>query len=167
MVLPRIFWSVFSASAAIRDAVEHFFLALGATSAVLGAVMALLQRHFKRLLAFSTMSHMGILLLAFSLLHHTALTGMFAYLVGHGLVKGALFIVAGILLSMLGGIDEHQLRGKGSALWPVGLLMALGALLLAGASVGADGQRFREVGNGCPGCRQKPGSPSSSWLPAR
>lgn len=137
--IARLFWSVFSSSSTIRDVVEHFFIALGATSAVLGAVMALLQRHLKRLLAFSTMSHMGIMLLAMSLLDHTALTGMFVYLMGHGLVKGALFMVAGILLSTLGGIDEHQLRGQGRSLWPVGLLMATGALLIAGLPWGAMG----------------------------
>ncbi len=58
------------------------------------------------------------------------------YLVGHGLVKGALFMVAGILLATCAGIDEIGLRGVGRQVWPAGIAMALGGLLLAGLPVG-------------------------------
>jgi multicomponent Na+:H+ antiporter subunit D len=51
-------------------------------------------------------------------------------------VKGALFMAAGILLAMQGGIDEIRLRGKGRPIWPAGLAMALGGVLLGGAPVG-------------------------------
>ena len=40
------------------------------------------------------------------------MAGLFAYLVGHGLVKGALFMIAGILLASLGGIDEIGLARR-------------------------------------------------------
>jgi multicomponent Na+:H+ antiporter subunit D len=49
-------------------------------------------------------------------------------------------MVGGILLSVCGGIDELRLRGEGRALWPAGLVMAAGALLLAGLPVGLMGQ---------------------------
>jgi multicomponent Na+:H+ antiporter subunit D len=62
---------------------------------------------------------------------------MLAYFAGHGLVKGALFMVAGILLATQAGIDEIGLRGMGKPIWPAGVAMGLAGLLLAGLPVGA------------------------------
>jgi len=132
----RLVFSVFDASADVRFAVHTLLLGMGAASAILGGVMALLQRHLKRLLAFSTISHAGIMLIGLALLSQNGVAGMLAYLFGHGLVKGALFMTAGILLSALGGIDEIALRGQGRRIWPVGIAMAGGGLLLAGLPVG-------------------------------
>lgn len=58
------------------------------------------------------------------------------YLLGHGLTKGALFMLAGLLLATLGGIDEIGLRGLGRQVWPAGIAFAVGGLLLGGAPVG-------------------------------
>ena len=129
-------WEVFAASVPVRTLIHSTLLDLGAASAALGGVMALIQRHIKRLLAFSTISHAGILLVGLALLDQDGTAGMLVYLIGHGLVKGALFMVAGILLATLGGIDEIGLRGQGRRIWPAGLLMGFGGLLLAGLPVG-------------------------------
>ena len=116
--IARLFWSVFASSSTIRDVVEHFFIALGATSAVLGAVMALLQRASQTpARIFNDVTHGHHAARNESARSHGA-HRMFVYLMGHGLVKGALFMVAGILLSTLGGIDEHQLRGQGAPFGP-------------------------------------------------
>ncbi len=45
-------------------------------------------------------------------------------------------MVAGILLAICGGIDELGLRGLGRSVWPAGIVMALGGVLLAGAPFG-------------------------------
>lgn len=132
----KLTWTVFYSSSEIRFGIHTLLLGMGMTSAVIGGVMALLQRHIKRLLAFSTISHVGIMLVGLALLNRAGLAGMFVYMVGHGLVKGALFMVAGILLATCGGIDELGLRGKGWSIWPVGIAMAAGGLLLAGLPVG-------------------------------
>jgi multicomponent Na+:H+ antiporter subunit D len=132
----RLYWSVFAPSPEIATVVRALFLGMGCASTVVGGLMAVAQRHLKRLLAFSTISHIGILLIAFSLLNGNGLAGMFVYLIGHGLVKGALFMVAGILLAELASIDEIGLRGLGKEIWPVGVAMGLGGLLLAGLPLG-------------------------------
>jgi len=134
--LARLTWAVFAPSDAVLHVVHGLLLWMGAASAVLGGVMALKQRHVKRLLAFSTISHTGIMLIGLALLGRQGLSGMLVYMVGHGLVKGALFMVAGILLATCGGIDEIGLRGKGRDIWPAGVAMAAGGLLLAGLPVG-------------------------------
>ncbi len=132
----RITWSIFAPSPPIHHVIHTLLLGMGAASAVLGGVVSLLQRHIKRLLAFSTISHAGIMLIGISLLNREGLAGTLAYIVGHGLVKGALFMIAGILLALCGGIDEIRLRGRGKPLWPAGLAMAFGGLLLAGLPIG-------------------------------
>ncbi len=132
----RLTWAVFPASGEIQTVVRSLLVWMGAASALLGGVMALMQRHIKRLLAFSTISHTGIMLTGLALLAPQGLAGMLVYVVGHGLVKGALFMVAGILLATCGGIDEIGLRGLGRGVWPAGIVMGLGGLLLAGLPVG-------------------------------
>ena len=132
----KLTWIVFAASPAVTHVVHTLLLGIGATSAVLGGVMALIQRHVKRLLAFSTISHTGIMLIGLALLNHDGLSGMLIYMVGHGLVKAALFMVAGILLAICGGIDEIGLRGMGRGIWPAGVAMGAAGLLLAGLPIG-------------------------------
>jgi multicomponent Na+:H+ antiporter subunit D len=132
----KLVWTVFAPSPEIHAIIHRLLLGMGVASAVIGGVMALIQRHIKRLLAFSTISHVGILVIGLALLSRDGLGGMFVYMVGHGLVKGALFMIAGILLATCGGIDEIGLRGLGRGIWPVGVAMALGGLLLAGLPIG-------------------------------
>ncbi|MBN8874359.1 MAG: NADH-quinone oxidoreductase subunit E [Rhodospirillales bacterium] len=132
----RLTWTVFADSLPVHAVVHALLLGLGCASAVVGGLMALAQRHLKRLLAFSTISHTGILLAGLALLRQDATAGMLAYLVGHGLVKAALFMLAGILLALCGAIDEITLRGQGRALWPVGIAFGAGGLLLAGLPFG-------------------------------
>jgi len=105
---------------------------MGSLTAVIGALYCFGQRHLKRMLAFSTISHVGLMLVGFALLDARALGGMVLYLAGHGLIKAALFIGAGILLHRFGSVDEYDLAQSARRLAPIGVLMALGACGLAG-----------------------------------
>jgi multicomponent Na+:H+ antiporter subunit D len=129
----RIYWTVF---AGVLPDLGHGFraalLVLGALTALLGGVMCFSQRHLKRLLAFSTISHMGMLLTALGLAGPGALAAAAGYVVGHGLVKGALFMVAGVLIHRHATVDENRLRGKGRDMVIPGVLLAAGGLGLAG-----------------------------------
>jgi multicomponent Na+:H+ antiporter subunit D len=132
----RLLWPIFGASPTVHQAVRTLLLGMGAASAVIGGAMALIQRHIKRLLSFSTISHVGIMLIGLALLDRQGLAGMFSYMIGHGLVKGSLFAVSGILLASCGGIDEIGLRGLGKPIWPAGIVMGIGGLMLGGAPLG-------------------------------
>ncbi len=135
--LAKLTWQVFADAPAVMEAVRALVVWMAAASVVIGGVMCLGQRHVKRMLAFSTISHVGIMLLGFALLSPGGTGGMLVYVAGHGLVKGALFMVAGILLATRGGIDEIGLRGLGRhGIWPAGVAMAGAGLLLAGVPVG-------------------------------
>jgi len=130
--LAKLTLDVFPNATAPQSFAQGGFAALGGLTAVIGATMCWMQRHLKRMLAFSTISHLGIMLLGLASLSATGFGGMLAYLVGHGLVKGALFMLAGILLATQPGADEITLRGRGRDIFPAGIAMAVGALLLGG-----------------------------------
>ncbi len=134
--LMRLVWTVFLPAPAVQHLVHGLLLSLGAVTTLLGGLAALEQRHIKRLLAFSTVSHMGVLLMALALMTPAGIAGFPAYLVGHGMVKAALFMIAGILLARLGSVDAIVLRGKGRNLWPAGVACGLGGLLLGRLPVG-------------------------------
>ncbi len=128
----RLYWVVFAGPlAAHAAAVRGIFVALGVITALLGAAMCVLQRHIKRLLAFSTISHVGMFVCGFAMLTGKGLAGVAVYVVGHGLTKGALFMCAGVLLYRFQTIDEYDLHGRGREVPAVGVLMVVGALMLA------------------------------------
>jgi multicomponent Na+:H+ antiporter subunit D len=129
----RVYWTIFDApfaphAAAVRDVL----VAIGVLTALLGAVMAFLQRHLKRLLAYSTISHAGVMLAGIALLDHTSLAGVANLVISHGFLKGALFLCAGILLREFRTVDELELHGRGRRLPLLGFLWALAAVGLIG-----------------------------------
>jgi len=105
---------------------------LGALTAAVGAVMCFAQRHLKRMLAFSTVCHAGIMLTGVGALTGPALGGVALYVLGHGLVKSALFLCAGIVLHRYRTVDEIALIGRGKDNPALGLMFGLGGLALAG-----------------------------------
>ena len=129
----RVYWTVFhGALAQFESQTRAIFVTVGVLTAIVGASMCFAQRHIKRLLAYSTISHTGLMLIAFALLAHGAAAGLAIYVVGHGLLKGALFLSAGMLLHHLGSIDELKLRGKGREAIHSAALMVFLALGLSG-----------------------------------
>jgi multicomponent Na+:H+ antiporter subunit D len=128
----RVYWTVFSAPlAAEAGPIRHLFLVIGILTALVGGIQCFNQRHLKRLLAFSTISHMGIMIVGFSLLDRAALAGTALYVLGHGMVKASLFICAGILLHLFQSVDEFELQGVGRRIPWTGAAMFLGAIGLS------------------------------------
>lgn len=129
----RVYWTVFAIPLEPHGlVVRDLFLTIGVLTALVGGIGCFCQRHLKRLLAFSTISHMGVMIIGFGLLDAGALAGCTLYVLGHGMVKAALFICAGILLNRFQSVDEYELQGIGRRAPWTGLLMLLGALGLAG-----------------------------------
>jgi multicomponent Na+:H+ antiporter subunit D len=129
--IARVYWSMFAGVLGHRGDVTSLFLALGTLTAVVGAVYCYRQRHVKRLLAFSTISHVGLFLIGFALLTPLGLAGASVYVIGHGLVKAALFLCAGVVLHRLRSVDEHFLHGRGRRLRVTGVIFVVAALGLA------------------------------------
>ncbi|GAA1799847.1 complex I subunit 5 family protein [Actinomadura chokoriensis] len=123
----RTYWAVFAGLVPLRA-----IAVLGAAAALLGAVMCLLQHHIKRLLAYSTISHVGLMLVGVAAGTPGALGGTAYYLAGHAGVKGALFLAAGALLNRHETVDARELRGRGRGMPVTGATFLAGALCLAG-----------------------------------
>ncbi|MEU2391718.1 complex I subunit 5 family protein [Streptomyces sp. NPDC007369] len=129
----RVYWTVFSGPGGIpHEAFRTTFVTVGVVTALLGALMCWAQRHLKRILAFSTVSHIGLFLVGIALLTPSGTAATAVYVAGHGCAKAALFGLSGVLLDQYGSVDEHGLYGKGRALRTVGVLYAVAALVLAG-----------------------------------
>jgi multicomponent Na+:H+ antiporter subunit D len=130
----RLYWVLFAGPLGPHtSSLRAVLIALGVVTALLGAWMCSLQRHIKRLLAFSTISHVGLFVCGIGLLSAKAGAGLAVYIVGHGLTKAALFMCAGVLLHRFATIDEFDLHGRGREVPFAGMLLAVGALLLAAA----------------------------------
>jgi multicomponent Na+:H+ antiporter subunit D len=132
-LLIRLWATVFSGAVPGETAMRALLLGLGTVSAVLGAIMALRQRHLKRMLAFITVSHAGVLLCGMALLEAKAIGGAGIYLLADGAVRCALFFAAGVLLHREGTLDEMELRANGRGLPGLGLAFLVAGITLAGA----------------------------------
>jgi NADH-quinone oxidoreductase subunit M len=91
--LLRAVWTLPSAA----EALQSLLMALALVSIVYGGVLAWKQRDLKAMIAYSSVSHMGVVLLGLAALNTAGLTGAVVQMVAHGLVAGALFLLIGLL----------------------------------------------------------------------
>jgi NADH-quinone oxidoreductase subunit M len=110
-------------------------MALGVAGILYGAILAFAQTDLKRLVAYTSVSHMGFVLLGVFAWNELALQGVVMQILCHGIATGALFILAGALQERMHTRDMHRMGG----LWEtvpkiggVGLLFALASLGLPG-----------------------------------
>jgi multicomponent Na+:H+ antiporter subunit D len=129
--LARVYWTVFSGALGGEEALEAILIGAGTLTALVGAAMAFGQRHLKRLLAFATVSHVGLFLIGFALLDPAGLAGMALYVVADGLMKAALFVSVGIVQHLFGSVDELNLFGRARRLRITGPLVVVCGLAIA------------------------------------
>jgi NADH-quinone oxidoreductase subunit M len=120
------------------DAVSEFTplaLALAAIGIVYGAVMAYSQTDLKRLVAYTSVSHLGFALLGIFSRNPLGLQGAVMTMISHGLSTGALFVLVGGLQERLHTRDLDQMGGLWAAmprLSGTALFFSLGSLGLPG-----------------------------------
>lgn len=110
-------------------------LALAVTGIVYGAVMAYSQTDLKRLVAYTSVSHLGFVLLGIFSWNQLALQGAIMTMICHGLSTGALFVLVGGLQERLNTRDLGQMGG----LWAVVPRLSGTALFFGLASLGLPG----------------------------
>ena len=110
--LARIAFSVYSVDFfAANPEFELLLLYGGLATVYAGSIFALLQQHIKRLLAYSTVAHMGLAVVGVALASETAVFGATMQLLGHGIVKAALFLLAGIFAIRYGATELDDYAG--------------------------------------------------------
>jgi len=110
-------------------------MALGAAGVLYGAVLAFAQTDLKRLVAYTSVSHMGFVLLAIFAFNPWALHGAVMQMLAHGVSTGALFVLAGQLQQRMHTRDMGQMGG----LWSVTPRLAAAGLFFAVAALGLPG----------------------------
>ncbi|MBM7566516.1 complex I subunit 4 family protein [Paenibacillus sacheonensis] len=108
---------------------------LGVINILYGAVLALVQKEFKLVLAYSSISHMGIVLLGIASLNEIGLHGAIIQLVSHGFISALLFLIVGSIYARTGSTELKDLGGLARS-----MPFLSGVLLTAGmASLGLPG----------------------------
>jgi len=120
------------------EAVETMGILIGAAAAggmVYGAWIAVAQRDLKALVAWSSVSHLGFIVLGIFALNGHGIEGSVLQMVNHGIIASALFVIVGIIEEKLGTRNLENLRGLGKAMpafYGMFMLVALAALGLPG-----------------------------------
>ncbi|MCG8587285.1 MAG: DUF4040 domain-containing protein, partial [Pirellulales bacterium] len=104
----------------------------GGITALTGGAMAIQQTDLKRILAYSTVSALGTLMLLFGLGTEMAVVGAIMFLLCHSLYKATLFLVAGTIDHEAGTREIGRLGGLARAMPVVATTAALAALSMAG-----------------------------------
>jgi NADH-quinone oxidoreductase subunit M len=111
----------------------HYVLAIfGVVSIIYGALNALGSNDLKRMIAYSSISHMGFVVLGIASGTQTAMQGAVFQMVSHGLISTMLFLIAGVLQDRTGDriISHHsglyQLMPKYSAIILIAFFAAMG-----------------------------------------
>ncbi len=76
---------------------QTFLMVLALFSLIYGGLLAWRQSDLKGMIAYSSISHMGVVLLGIAALNISGITGALMQMVAHGLVAGALFLLIGLL----------------------------------------------------------------------
>ncbi len=111
---------------------EVTLIAFGAATFLAGTVLAIRQSDLKRILAYTTMASLGLLVMLLGVGTDYAVTAAMAYLFAHSLFKGALFMVAGSVDHGTGTRDATILSGLGRAMPLTAVAGGLAVLSMAG-----------------------------------
>jgi NADH-quinone oxidoreductase subunit M len=110
-------------------------MALGVAGVLYGAFMAVTQSDLKRLVAYTSVSHMGFVLIGIFAGNSIALTGAFVQMISHGISTGGLFILAGALQHRMHTREIARMGG----LWQTMPALSGAGLFFIMASVGLPG----------------------------
>ncbi len=124
--------------AATSSGIVFMVASLGAINIVYGAFCALAQKDFKKLVAYSSVSHMGFMMLGLAALTYTSINGAVLQMFTHGITSAMMFLIVGVLydrahhrnLDDFGGIGLQMPWYTGIAI--VGFFASLGLPGLCG-----------------------------------
>ncbi len=112
-----------------------FMVTLSIVAIIYGAMVCLVQRDMKRLIAFSSVSHMGFVMLGMFALNMQGLQGSILQMVNHGLSTGALFLIVGLIYDRIHSRMIADMGGLSSVMPVYATLFAITML----SSIGLPG----------------------------
>jgi NADH-quinone oxidoreductase subunit M len=112
----------------------HILTIFGVVSAFYGAFTALAEKDIKRIIAYSSISHMGYVLFGLSLFPFSVgLTGTVYHLITHGVSKGLLFLIAGAIMMQTKVRNIDEMGGLAGKMPLTATSAAIAAFSIAGA----------------------------------
>lgn len=111
-------------SAAWDAGVRYFLACLGLVNIIYGALCAMAQTDFKKLVAYSSISHMGFVLLGIAVLNAEAVNGAVFQMFNHGLSSAMLFLLVGVIYDRAHHRDLARFGGLGTKM-PVYLTLSI------------------------------------------
>ena len=89
----------------------NFFLVLAILTGIIGFMKALAQKDIKLILAYSTISQIGLIIIGSLMLDEKAYWGSMYHIINHSLFKALLFLTTGIITEVYGTRNVHKIRG--------------------------------------------------------
>ncbi len=114
---------------------QPLFLTLAVIGVIYGAIVATMQRDLKRLVAYSSIAHLGFIVLGTFAMTSQAITGGVLQMVNHGVSTGALFVLVGWIYERRHTREIAELRGLQST----APMFAAGFTLVMLSSIGVPG----------------------------
>lgn len=108
------------------------FIGVGLLTLVMAASLLIAQRDYKRMLAYSSIEHMGLIALGIAAGSPLAIAAVLLHMLGHGLAKSVLFLTSGEILIVEGTSEISKVKALLLRRPALGVLFALGLIALLG-----------------------------------
>jgi len=132
-VLLRFLFSVFAPSYPFQVTTLYaIFIPLALVAMFAASFVAVFQRDFKRMLAYSSIAQIGYMLLGIAMLNATGISATLVHMFNHGITKAALFMGVGALVFRTGSSFYDDLAGLGRKMPLTGAVIVVGGLSLIG-----------------------------------
>jgi multicomponent Na+:H+ antiporter subunit D len=128
----RVMFNVFGLSRGNAPSFFNLLLGFGVLSIVAGGLLAYAQKDYKRLLAYSSVSQIGYILVGLGIGNYWGIVGALFHILAHALGKGLLFLTAGSVEHATGTRDLDKLSGLEKNMPVTAWSYLLGSLSLAG-----------------------------------
>jgi multicomponent Na+:H+ antiporter subunit D len=136
----RIIFTVFGVQVFLNQwvSVPYFFLIIASVTMLVGSILAIAQTNIKKMLAYSSVSQIGYIMLGVFLMNPIGLQGGLLHIFNHALMKCALFLSVGCIAYKTGISNINDLKGLGfkkpytMAAFTIGALSMIGIPLTVG-----------------------------------
>lgn len=112
---------------------RELFLFMGFLTAVIGFLLALAQKDIKLILAYHTVSQIGLIMMGLNMDSDIARSGGIYHIISHAFFKSTLFLTAGMIIDEYGTRDVYKIRGVFRRMPPVAFATVFAVLGIAGA----------------------------------
>ena len=132
-VMIRIVYTVFGGPAIFAAMpIDEMLMGLGMLSMIGASLVAIFQDNVKRLLAYSSLSQIGYMVLGLGLANVAGLAGGIVHIFNHAMMKAALFMALGCVLYRIGSVHIDDFAGLGRRMPVTMAAVVVGGLSLIG-----------------------------------